>query len=256
MPKLIRVKDYAHAYQLVSKCRKPDEGKPISSWCRLRGTIGGIAFITDGSTQMGILTPDNVFEFTMTSGRAYYASPTLTRGLHKITPFDWNRQKYAHHTVLHRDSGQFSDVFNGLKVNYVTGEILNRQFTDVSNVNPDARRQWLRSLSKYKHGIKVRAKLGVLDTILAEVKEERNRRMRFEWAQPDWFSNHWQDRLANAIRDEDFSIDILKGIAQTAEISYWNRGISKEHVIESFNKLVSRYSVQLRTRFGVFKGPL
>ena len=255
MPKLIRVKDYAHAHQLLSRCRKPDEGKGVSSWCRIRYTIGGIAFITDGATQMGILTPDNMFEFTMTSSRAYYASPILTKALHKVTPFDWNKEKYAHHTVLHRDSNQFSDVFNGLKVNYVTGEFINRQFTDVSKVNPDARRVWLRSLRKYKHGIKVRAKLGVLDTILQEIKEDRDHKMRFEWRQPDWFSDYWQDRLANAIRDEDFSLDILKGIAQTAEISYWNRDTSKEDVVNAFDKLVSRYSVQLRTRFGVFKEP-
>lgn len=257
MPRLTRVKNFTQAAQLISRCRKPEEGKSLSSWCKMRRTVDGVAFFVSAhnhnyDTHIGYLTPDNIFTFTLDDNQAYHVSPSLSKGLHKITPFAWYRESTRRYSVRHKVSLKGSDVFDGLKFNFVTGEVLNPQRIDTKNVIPEARRQWLRSVKQYKQGIKLRIKMGVFDNIMQEVIHERGKTNRFEWSQPDWFSDHWLNRLSNALKQQDFSLDILKGITQTAEISYWNRHVTPEEIIITFDKLIKDLSIQLRLRFGVF----
>lgn len=254
MPRLIRIENFTHAAQLISRCRNPANGKPINSWCRIYRTVHGISFRLESiKAELGYLTPDNIFTFTLSSSQAYAASHIVSTGLHKVTPFAWNREGMKRYSVKHIHSKYESDTFDGLKFNYVTGEAINPQTIDTSNVNPEARRQWLRSVKEYKRGIKLRIRMGVFDSIIPEVIRERSSQNRYEWSQPDWFSDHWLDRLANAIKYQDFSLDLLKGITQTAEVSYWNRSITSEEVTVTLDKLIKNLSVQLRVRFGVFE---
>lgn len=253
MPKLIRVEDFTHAAQLISRCRNPENGKPINSWCRIYRTVYGISFRLDSiNAELGYLTPDNIFTFTLSSSQAYSASPIIMSGLHKVTPFAWDKEGNRRYIVKHTKTLQTSELFNQLKVDYVTGAMINPQVVDTSTYVPEARRLWLRSLRQYKQGIKVRIKMGVFDNIMQEVIHERQRQTRYDWSQPDWFSDYWIDKLAGAIKTQDFSLDILKGITQTAEISYWNRHVTPEEIVITFDKIIKDLSVQLRIKFGVF----
>lgn len=252
MPRLIKVADYNHAQGLILRCRKPSEGKQIASWCRIYNNFGMVSFITDGGTEIGRLTQDNMFRFTLSWGSAVSVSPTLSRGLHKISNMSWIRDAKAKYSVSQRGTINNSDLFTGLQVAWVTGEIQNARKLDTKNVEPEARREWLRCLRDYKRGLAVRSKMGVLSSIIAGVVTERNNQTRYHWTQPDWFAPVWVDKLASAIRQQDFSLDLLKALVQTSDISYWNRQLSDADVLASFDKLTRDLSVQLRLRFGVF----
>lgn len=257
MPRLHRIEGFAQAAQLISRCRKPDDGKALSSWCKIRRTIDGITFFevphsSASEIQIGYLTPDNIFTFTLNNRRAHSVSPSLSKGLHKITPFSWYREGNHFYEVRHTKSQQGSNLFDGLKFNIVTGEVINPKVIDVKNTVRAARLEWLRSVRQYKQGIKVRAKLGVLDTVATEVVQERSSQNRFNWKQPDWFSDHWIDTFSNALKTQDFSLDMLKAFAQTADVSYWNRRVTGQDVVETVDKLIKDLSIHLRIRFGVF----
>lgn len=253
MPRLIKVVDYNHAKDLLRRCRKPAEGKQIASWCRIYNNLGEIAFVTDGGTEIGRLTHENMFTFTMSWGASINVSPTLTRGLHRISDFIWFRDAKARYSIAHRKSQPLSsDLFTGLQANWLTGSFANRSVLDTTKVDPDARRYWLQCLRDYKKGLKVRAKMGVLKTLIDTVVRERNAQNRYQWTQPDWFNPFWVDKLADAIKTQDFSLDLMKALVQTSDIGYWNRQLSDTDVLASFDKLTKDLSVQLRLRFGVF----
>lgn len=255
MPRLIKVVDYNHAKDLLRRCRNPTGGKQISSWCRIYHTLGEISFVTDGGTEIGRLTHENMFTFTMSWGASINVSPTLTRGLHRISDFIWFRDAKARYSIAHRKQQPLSsDLFTGLQANWVTGSFSNRSVLDTTKVDPDARRYWLQCLRDYKKGLNVRAKLGVLKTLIDTVVQERNAQNRYQWTQPDWFNPFWVDKLADAIKTQDFSLDLMKALVQTSDISYWNRQLSDTDVLASFDKLIKDLSVQLRLRFGVFGG--
>lgn len=253
---LLKVGSYYEARNLLRRCRNPKDGKSLSSWLKMYDSAGGIAFVTDGQVPLGFLTPDNVFTFTVTTGQAYQISPTMVRCLHKILPFYWERKsKCLYEIVTRYGSGTpiaVSTLFNGLRVNIVTGEIYNKLYIDTDKVDVEARRKWLRSLRKYKQGIKVRTKLGVFDRLREQVVEERGRQTRYNWKQPDWMTEAWIDKLAKSIEHEDFNLDLLKGIVETAEVSLYNRKITNENIVSTFDGLVADLSVYLRAKFGVF----
>lgn len=253
MPRLIKVIDYNHAKELLRRCRKPTEGKQIASWCRIYDSLGEISFVTDGGTEIGRLTHDNMFTFTLSWSAAVNVSPTLTRGLYKISDLLWFRDAKAKYIISHRKQAPTrSDLFTGLQMHWGTGVFTNPRLLDTTKVDSDARRYWLQCLRDYKKGLKVRAKMGVFDTIIRNVLQERSAQTRYNWTQPDWFSPLWIDKLVGALKNQDFSLDLMKALVQTSEIGYWNRKLSTTDVLASFDKLTRDLSVQLRLRFGVF----
>lgn len=253
MPRLIKVTDYNHAKELLRRCRKPTEGKQIASWCRIYDSLGEISFVTDGGTEIGRLTHDNMFTFTLSWSAAVNVSPTLTRGLYKISDLLWFRDAKAKYIISHRKQAPTrSDLFTGLQMHWGTGVFTNPRLLDTTKVDSDARRYWLQCLRDYKKGLKVRAKMGVFDTIIRNVLQERSAQTRYNWTQPDWFSPLWIDKLVGALKNQDFSLDLMKALVQTSEIGYWNRKLSTTDVLASFDKLTRDLSVQLRLRFGVF----
>lgn len=252
MPRLIKVTDYNHAKGLLIRCRKPAEGKQISSWCRIYHILGEISFVTDGGTEIGRLTHDNMFTFTLSWGKAVNVSPTLVQGLHKISNLMWFRDAKAKYQIQPTTAPTRSDLFTGLQVHWVTGVFTNPRLLDTTKVEPDARRYWLQCLRDYKKGLKLRAKMGVFKTLIDTVARERSAQTRYNWTQPDWFNDVWIDKLADAIKNQDFSLDLMKALVQTSSIGYWNRQLSEADVLASFDKLGRDLSVQLRLRFGVF----
>jgi hypothetical protein len=194
-----------------------------------------------------------MFTFTMSWGASINVSPTLVRVLHKISDFIWFRDAKARYSITHRKQQTLSsDLFTGLQAHWLTGSFANRSVLDTTKVDPDTRRYWLQCLRDYKKGLKVRAKMGVLKTLIDTVVRERNAQTRYQWTQPDWFNPVWVDKLADAIKTQDFSLDLMKALVQTSDIGYWNRQLSDTDVLASFDKLTKDLSVQLRLRFGVF----
>lgn len=115
------------------------------------------------------------------------------------------------------------------------------------------RREWLRALRRFKYGIKVRAKLGVLQIICEQVAEER--RGQLQWDCPDWEHENWVHRLYECIRDNEYPTVILQGFAKSAEITFFNpnKQPSPKSVLRAVDNICNQLSRRLRTKFGVFK---
>ena len=120
------------------------------------------------------------------------------------------------------------------------------------SVDPDKRLEWLRALRRFKYGVRVRARLGVLDTVCQQVALQR--RGKQVWDAPQWEHDRWVTLLYTCIRDTQYPDELLTGFAKTAEVTFFS--ISKQptnaKVLAAVDTVCKQLSVALRTKFGVF----
>ena len=261
------IRNYAQAKRLYGTCRFPDKGKPVKNWCRLHKVDENFELRMDGKT-ICVFAPDNTLTFTLTSAQAKNYSITLSQALARAIPIGWERVATGRHRVVHTMRiGQHGanryeawrntmkaegiEVFNGIKFNLDTGECMNAKPTTEAQVIPAKRTEWLRALRVFKRGLKVRAKLGVLDAICQDIIAERKlTKTRYDWVQPDWSHEKWIDLLFNSIKNNQHPTELLQGFAQSTLHAY--AIISRETTLEAADNICAELSVQLRRKFGVF----
>lgn len=114
------------------------------------------------------------------------------------------------------------------------------------------RKFWLRSLRRFKYGIKVRAKLGVLQTICEQVGAERKGKRG--WDAPQWQHDRWITLLYTCIKDNQFPPELLIGFAKTAEVTFMASRVQPtvDATLDVVDDLCKTYSKELRQKFGVF----
>lgn len=120
-------------------------------------------------------------------------------------------------------------------------------------IDEERRRAWLRALRQFKYGVRVRAKLGLLQKICVEVHTERG--LAKHWDAPDWDDPRWLNLLYLSILRQEFPDVLLRGFVQSAKVSFFAMHIppTAEGAIDEMNAVCQKHSRKLRTMFGVFK---
>ena len=157
-------------------------------------------------------------------------------------------------TVSSQMMREAPSYFQGLKFNIITGECLNRRPDDKFVEKADERKVWRQALSKFKRGIRARAKVRAFDPLIEKVWAERQGQSTYHWKQPDWSSQPWLDLLEKSIRNNEFSHELLIGFCSTPPSGYYQQSkpTSKE-VYDGVHKILTDMSVELRRRFDVFE---
>lgn len=119
-------------------------------------------------------------------------------------------------------------------------------------IDEDKRREWLRALRRFKYGIKVRAKLGVLHTFCEQVAEERQGKR--QWDAPEWGHLRWVTLLYTCIKNNEFPPELLIAFAKTAEVTFLNpkKQPTTGGMVTAVNYVCREQSIALRRKFGVF----
>jgi hypothetical protein len=117
--------------------------------------------------------------------------------------------------------------------------------------NDERRREWLRALRQFKIGMRVRAKIGVLETLCQQIAAER--RNARTWDAPAWDHDRWLDLLYQSIRNNEFPPELVLGFVKTAEVTFFNpnRQPDSAGVLDAVDLVCKRQSRALRERFGV-----
>jgi len=125
--------------------------------------------------------------------------------------------------------------------------------THMPKINEAKRKHWLRSLRRFKYGIKVRAKLGVLQTICEQVAAERKGKQK--WDAPQWGHDRWVTLLYTCIKNNEFPPELLEGFVKTAEVTFMNshKPPTAEGTVDAVDLVCKAQSVALRRKFGVFE---
>ena len=119
-------------------------------------------------------------------------------------------------------------------------------------IDEDKRREWLRALRRFKYGIRVRAKLGILQTIYEQVAAQRKGKQ--QWDAPQWDHDRWVTLLYTCIKNNEFPPELLEGFVKTAEVTFMNphKLPTIEGTIDAVNQVCKAQSKALRQKFGVF----
>ena len=263
---------YKQVAEWYTKARNPEAGRPVQSWARMF-KVGDNYELRYGSSVVGVFSPDNKFTFKLTSQEARRSSITLSQALQRAIPFVWVRKGTGRYVVKptpqyeefkasspdqyawHYFSKQEGyELFDGLQFDLNTYEPVNaKPSLKDTEVDQENKLTWLRQLRKFKSAIKVRARMGVLESLIQQVDKERVGVSRYDWEQPDWNSEAWQDMLYTSLRDGECPTDLLKGIIKSVSRGYYQTTITVKEVVAEADRLCSTYSLDLRRKFGVYK---
>jgi len=118
-------------------------------------------------------------------------------------------------------------------------------------VNPERRKEWLRALRQFKYGMRVRAKMGILQTICEQVVKER--KATFVWAAPDWHNDRWVTLLYTCIKDNQFPQELLVGFVKSAKVTVFEMRPTVNNTLNAVDIVCRKLSRALRHKFGVFE---
>ena len=285
------VLNYEQANALWSRVRNPEKGKPITGWLRMFKVGDDFLFKIQGygSTDLCRLSPDNRFTFVAPPEVFQSHAQTLVSSLHRWLPFTCMRHRKGLYRVAHsktviaemekrynadpeKDTAEWNNMhsysmyrqyppvmreqpyfFEGIEFDIVDGTCLNPR-PDVKMVEkPDERKQWRRALASFKKGIKARVRVHAFDGIIDKMWAERQGQSRWDWRQPQWESKQWMDLLETSIRENEFSQELLLGLAQTTDNGYYQATKPEgKDILKSLDKVCNDQSIELRRRFGVF----
>jgi hypothetical protein len=264
---------YEQVAEWYTKARNPEAGRPVQSWARMF-KVGDNYELRFGTSVVGVFTPDNKFTFKMTAQEARRNSITLSQALQRAIPFVWVRKSTGRYVV--KPTPQYEkfkesnpdnygawnyftkvegyELFDGLCFDLNTYEPINaKPSLKDTEVVQDNKLEWLRALRKFKHAVKVRARMGVLESLIQQVDKERVGVSRYDWEQPDWNSESWQDMLYTALKTGECPTELLKGIIKSVSRGYYQTKITVDEVVSEVDKICGTYSLDLRRKFGVFK---
>lgn len=261
-------KSYKQTAEWFSKGRNP-EYRPVRSWARLY-KVGDNYELRQGTT-ICTITPDNVLTFNLTHKQAYGVSVTLSSSLQKVVPIVWTRvSKYRYAIMESRKidtwrttnnnfwyfgkylSSDGEELFDGIQYDLDTGKCLNPQPKLLDTVNKENRIEWLRTSRKFKRGIQIRAKMGVLETICQQVAQSRTKDKN-TWVEPDWHHDKWIDLLYTSVKNNEYSTELLTGFVRSSPINFWRHEVpTTASTLKAVEMVFRDVSIPLRKKFSVF----
>jgi hypothetical protein len=246
------IRTYADAEKLFKTARTPSTGKPIRSFARILKD-GNDYIIAVKGTNICRITPDNTLEFIAEVNTVRCNTFTLVGNLHSVIPIAIFRVATGRYRVEHSSmlidlsqgrwphmKNDAPEYFQGIKFDLTTGQCLNRREDMLKSVDTNKRKEWLRLLTRWNRGIKVRMKMGVFTGLIE--------RRRIEGGS----SYSLTEPLYYAIIDGTHDTQLLYNIVLQASPTYWNRTtITPDDVQRYIKNLQSAHSIYFRQQFGV-----
>lgn len=254
------ISSYNAALLHMEKARSKAKGRPMkgAGWRMFQD--GDEYVVTVYGAQVGRFLPDNTFMFTVNGLQAYVVAHTLSGTMHRNLPFHWARCAFKAYRVDHAVNmstqawKHFASptnapmVYDGLKFDLYTGRCLNPRPDHKRAVDPERRKDWLAANRAWKRKLKVIARIGGLDGLIAQEKANPT-----PWTErPRWNDDQWLDILYKAIKNGDCHTDLLRMFI-SSETKTWETPTSMQ-MYERIDKIINNQSIELRRRFGVFKG--
>ena len=258
------ISSYKTAQLHMEKARSKAKGRPMkgAGW-RLRRDGDEYAVEVYG-TEIGRFCPNNTFVFTTTEEQAYRIAHTLSGTMHRNIPFHWKRVGMKKYRTNHRNNVVYNDygyivefehdapaprLYNGLAFNLFTGKCINYRPDTKPEIDPERRKEWLAASRAWKRKLKVMARIGVFDKLIADERAKPT-----PWGgRPKWHTDEWVDILYKAIKNNDHNNDLLRAFVASS-VTPWGKEPTSMGMYEAVDRTIKAQSTELRQRFGVFTG--
>ncbi len=265
------LRTYSDALSFFNRAKNKDKGKPLCTWARIFREGDTLDFYYGDKTngvKFAELTPDNIFTFVASPhDLRNLCAVTFSSSLYRAVPFMWQRVALGRYRIQHTSHIPYSKDYmdwgymrtkaihyeKGLRFNMLTGECLNSPPEYTEQVNEVNRKEWLRSLRKFKYAMKVRGRIGAFDPIIQSIKSDSN--AMAHKGIPDWSDPLWLNALTESIKTGEINMEVMRGFVAHALFDRWyyHRGsIKSENVLDTVNSVCTTFSFDLRKKFGVF----
>lgn len=229
----IEIHSYADCVEAFKTVRTPALGKPTG--------VGGIRLYRDNDESFRLvlkerefarITKDDVITFVLSRDvLADTLASNLVYVMRRLLPIELYRVGMGRYRIgspsSHKDIRFLPEYFGGIRFSLTDLVCLNRKPDQHENVNPDARKTWLRTLKSYRMGALARLKLGMRGSAKARTNIEIS-------ALADWMrKGEYPDALFNH----------LAYVAGNDEYTAHEK---------AFQNFMNYHSAALRKHFGVF----
>lgn len=263
------ITSYQQAFNYVSKARNARRGRPLSSCSRIYLIDGGVVAVTFNDVEIFRIRPDNTLVFVLPVSKIRASSNSLSMAMNNVVPFSWTRISTGRYKVVPWNTNDYDwhrfaeirrnapEYFEGLTFDLITGDAINAKPDLKDRVVPEKRTEWLRALRKWKRGFKTRAKVGVIDGLIAQWNPKHRPR---KGLRNDFQNEEQLDILYNCIKNNEHPTELLMELVDyaqfyTSSYSYGSsrsRQVDGKYVAEAVDQLFKEISVPLRKKFGVF----
>lgn len=259
------IESYTDAVNLFETAKNKINGKPILSFARMFQS-GDAYAIHIGKLVVAKILPDNTLEYCASVDEYRSVHPTISSALDRIINVKSlrvgkNRYRLGHvkwlgrvttawGSEIHdwkklRSEGQ--EYFQGLKIDLISGEVLNPRADMTLAINSDNRKTWLRALRSFKGGIKVRNRLGVFDALVNEMQLANANRWEHRMAIP----NENLEMLVRNMKAGTFEDDLMRLLVRYARGQVYGP-LTGDGVATITYSLLKDFSIPLRREFEVF----
>lgn len=260
------ITSYHQALNYASKARNARNGRPLSSCSRIRMVGGGVASVTFNGAEVFRIRPDNTLVFVLPVSEIRANSNTLSMAMNNVIPFSWTRIATGRYKIVPWDNHDYNwrkfaedksrapEYFEGLTFDLTTGKALNAKPDLKDRVIPEKRTEWLRALRKWKRGFRTRAKVGVLDGLIAKLDPARRLPRGYR---NDFMNEEQLDILYSCIKNNEHPTELLIDLVDYARLNvggYYGKHteLDGKAVADAVDNLFKEISIPLRKRFGVF----
>jgi hypothetical protein len=256
-PRYTRFDTFAILDTWMKKARDPKKGRTASSYLITGNSTDGytfeLAYYGTPRFILGVYRPDNVFEFTAPNGSVVNFSNSLAMTLDNVVPLSIFRKAKARYNVRPKTDKQhdwrwkdpkgtkYQEYYEGLEFDCVGRKVLNPTEPVTARINKDNRKVWVSALRKFRVSLMVKARMGVIDTLLAEINPWNRRR----------YGNNTAE-LLSAIKAGAASNEVIGNYI--CNMNSWVRSESTgQDVAKKIMSTIHSNSVELRKAFGVFE---
>ena len=283
-----RLESYKDTEAFFNTCKSVKKGKPLPGNWRLH--LDSIArhspsyWIDMGYSRnrlCNILHNDTV-QFQITPDVLYRNSHSIVMVLSKVLPIMCERKRQGMYnigpvgvisrswgTYLGMDKANACEYFQGLTFDLKTCRIVNPQPDLLDTADPEIYKSWRKDLTRFKRGLKVRAKVGAftgyVDTFTNTKEYKNNRGWGWDMFNRKLFAEDGTD-MSNAensnaqqyvlecMRTEQYPADLLRAFVLWAikHNVYSRSQLDNQSVLKYVDQMFNKHSLDYRKAYGVF----
>ena len=276
-----QIQSYKDMEALFSTCRSPAKGKPLPAHWRLYkddSEFPSVYWINIGwrrNKKFCEGRSDDTVKFCLTPEELYQVSNSIVMVLHKIFPIRCERKRQGIYnigaigvvsnnwgTYLSVDKDNSCEYFQGLTFDLKTCRITNPQPDLMDTTDPDMRKAWRKDLTRFKRGLKARAKVGALTGYITEVQSEdrswslHNKEISsdsgIDLSHPE--NSDAQQYVLKCMDIEQYPEDLLRAfVFWSAKHNLYSRSpIDNTAVFKYVDQMFNKHSLDFRKAYGVF----
>ena len=182
---------------------------------------------------------------------------------HISTHPDWRYAWSEYYRWLRNTPNQ--EYFEGITFDLVTGKCINPRDDLQVEINQENKKEWLRTVKKFKKGLRLRAKTQVFTSLVddaVKVRQKARQENIYNREKVDLSESNNVDWIVHCMREDKYPIELLKAMVDYMYdyyqgYYYWEIKVyNHKEIIGNINKIFNKLSVPLREKFNVFKGDI